>query len=235
MKEIKADHIYLIGDVHGNYSIFSELSRTMQPNSIYIQVGDFGMGFNNSLSQYAMLNVFKEKLLETNSECFVIRGNHDKPSFFDGKKEEQISYLKDYTYIKINKEIWLFVGGSISIDRHMRREGVNWWKDEETIYNPDLITSKCDVLITHGSPASCEPRNTDDELRKIITYYVPKVGNHCEEMFDDLRTERQILERVLVKSGPKFHYYGHFHYSHEEQNGAIYSTLLNINEVKKHL
>jgi hypothetical protein len=117
----------------------------------------------------------------------------------------------------------------------MRRENINWWSEEAVNYDPDKCQTTCDVLILHGAPASCEPVDSDAQLKKVIKYYTPNVGSWSKDMFVDLRKERQILERIMMKTKPSFLYYGHFHYSHEEKVNGCHCTLLNIKEVKKHL
>jgi metallophosphoesterase superfamily enzyme len=74
--------IYIVGDIHGKFeTIFNHLYYNELKDVVYIQVGDFGIGYN--------LKYEKEKLRELNllleerySELYVIRGNHDDPSFF---------------------------------------------------------------------------------------------------------------------------------------------------------
>jgi len=228
----KYKKIFIVGDLHGNYNPILDCLDNIEKDSLIIQVGDCGVGFRLNHIQRMILIEIQKQLKEKNSKLYIIRGNHDNPSIFPNQIDN-IYHLNDYTYKEINGLKWLFVGGATSIDRYSRTENHNWWKDEIVVYNPDKCKEKCDVLITHTSGVRCSPHDSDEELKKIISLYVPDLGNHQDIMFNDLKNERQKIEKILIKTQPKFHYYGHYHFSKYEIIDGCHTYLLNINEIKQ--
>tara|TARA_R110000765_G_scaffold89285_1_gene170452 strand:+ start:722 stop:1354 length:633 start_codon:yes stop_codon:yes gene_type:complete len=206
----------------------------MKENSLVIQIGDFGFGFSSTAYQIGVLDECIKLLEEKNSELYIIRGNHDDPAFFTGTTKNRITALRDYTYLSVNGEVWGFIGGATSIDRFARREGISYWRDEKFVFDADKI-QPCEVLFMHNAPQCCEPVASARELRKVVERFVPGVGNGALQnvMVKDLTEERDALQEAFYASNPRFFYYGHFHYSHEEKVNGCHCTLLDINEVKK--
>ena len=128
-----------LGDVHGNLNHCHDLADK-NPNSIIVQVGDFGAG----LIPYNYL-----LLLPTSFRFFP--GNHDCRRIAN----ELPHCLGDYGEAY---ERFFFVSGADSIDKNRRTEGVNWWRDEELTYQQaqdclDKWTqSKVDILVSHDCP-----------------------------------------------------------------------------------
>jgi len=75
---------------------------------------------------------------------YFIDGNHDDHSVLS-KIEEETELLKNINYIPrgtIKKlhdgRTALFIGGGDSIDKHLRTEGIDWWREELITYK-DMI------------------------------------------------------------------------------------------------
>ena len=101
--------IRIIGDVHGLISKYQALTAAADRS---IQIGDMGLGF-------------KDVNLEPSPHHKFFRGNHDSPQ----SCRNHPNYLGDFGYDAALGLFWF--SGADSIDRHLRREGVSWWRDEE--------------------------------------------------------------------------------------------------------
>ena len=98
----------IIGDVHGRIADYQKLAAGAES----IQIGDMGLGFRGvSLPPRPTHRFF--------------RGNHDSPA----SCRDHPNYMGDWGYDAALGLFWL--SGADSIDKHLRREGVSWWRDEE--------------------------------------------------------------------------------------------------------
>lgn len=224
--------IYFLGDIHGEFEIiFKWLVKYNIENSVIIQVGDFGRGFRDDEDH--LLNQLSDRLKERNCHLYIIRGNHDNPEFFKGKKEHNYSnviLLKDYTILEIEGLNFLFVGGAISIDRKQRTLGSSYWKKE--IFNLDIkkleFIKNLDIVVTHTTPSFAYPT-----LWSEIVY---NFADRDPGLYQELPNERKMLDEmhnILIKNNKiKKWYYGHFHSSKTEIHNEIEFILLGVNEFK---
>jgi predicted phosphodiesterase len=130
-----------IGDIHGSFNYYQNLVKNVT-HTPTIQVGDFGMGFPGMTDPP-----------KVDGDHWFIRGNHDSPDVC----RKHPNYLGDYGY----KPEWgvFYVSGADSIDKHMRIEGVSWWRDEELDYGtfinnviPLYEETKPRIVVTHTCP-----------------------------------------------------------------------------------
>jgi Icc-related predicted phosphoesterase len=232
MKKIEAENIALIGDIHGRFEMLGHLISDLNiQNSVIIQVGDFGVGFNDPMFELQQLNQLTEILKPSNNRLLVVRGNHDDPSYFlETKDLGNITFIKDYTYIQINEEVFLFAGGAVSVDRIDRTRGVDWFFGEPMPPIPRGL-KPCDVLITHTGPPWIGP------IEKGCHYFENKDDPTLK---DTCRAERKLVHKLIMKVKPKRHYCGHFHcsetmrYVDEKKNVDVNSKILHIDEVYEH-
>jgi len=227
--------IYLLGDIHGDFNVVANLITTAERDSLIVQVGDFGVGFNVDKEKRS-LNKLNELLVSKNIALYAIRGNHENKQCFSnpakfGFEYSNLHLLSDYTYKSINGKNWLFIGGATSIDRVYRTEGRDYWADEKLDYQISKV-KKCDVLITHSSPDVCFPHDTPYGLRKIIEQFnPPRAYAEVEVLYKDLTEEREKLGKIFKKASPSYLYFGHLHAKSEEIINGCYCRLLDINEV----
>lgn len=220
------DAIYFLGDIHGQHYPLSRFLKPEIKNSLIIQVGDFGVGFQ-SISHDALASRKITKWLTSgNNHLVLIRGNHDDPSLFTNNSflnSEAITLIPDYTYKTINNKSFLFVGGAISIDRLYRQPGKDYWPDENFILCSDLSSiTKCDVLVIHTSPDVLYPYG---DLKHLSSFLTKDISLEAE-----LISERKLVTQLYDCVKPQFVINGHFHKSHYENvNGCIHKTL-DINE-----
>lgn len=227
--------IILIGDIHGYYLTIKNIANNLnEDNILFIQVGDFGIGFESKNQELYKLRELNKFLKNKNNFLYAIRGNHDDPEYFNGEYEfSNIVLLKDYSVLNINDQNFLFIGGSHSIDRLYRINRfkndkiVSWWEDE-CIKKIDFsdINEKIDVIVSHNTPSFSFPTKLDD----IVLYYAIKDSS----LLNDIKEEREYLFDVYEHFKPKYWYYGHFHKYYNTNNEGCNFVLLNIDQYIEH-
>lgn len=210
------DRIYC-GDVHGNFKFLSWLVKAHKiEESAIIQVGDFGIGFDPPEVDRKNLERLSLTLKKQNVLLYVVRGNHDDPSYFDGNFTDfdNIFLVPDYSVIRIGEKNHLFVGGAISVDRTSRTLGVDMWKGEEFILDESRLEglTGIDVLVTHNCMSFLTPVTVNSNILKF-----------CEsdpDLLTDISRERMAISlmwHILARENLnkiELHVYGHYHFSH---------------------
>jgi len=219
--------VYIIGDTHGFFGeLYEKLDQYEIKDCTLIHVGDGGEGFvkpqAKQLRQYKHLNdFFKKREISYKS----IRGNHSDPAQFDGSiKLSNFELLPDYHSEIINGEKFLFVGGAVSVDRKIRREGVSYWRDEAFVLD-ESKAQKCDVLITHSAPNWIGP----EDFSNISGWIAKDV-----HLPDELTEERRLHDRLYQICQPSRAYAGHFHATYCVDFDDCHANILNILEIREH-
>lgn len=223
--------LYVTGDTHGDLDFqkiidWSEATKLNKDKDYLVILGDFGYVWANKRDTHE-----KEKLDFISRLPFTtlfIDGNHENHSrlnamrvvnFMGGKAHkvhDSIYHLmRGHVYNICNKSIFTF-GGASSIDKHLRIEGISWWKEEEFNYieantaydNLNKIKWEVDYVLTHSAPLSI--RN------KLFE------GNN---LYKPSSTER-ILEAILRNIKFKSWYFGHYHIDKNMNNfKAMYENI----------
>lgn len=101
----------------------------------------------------------------------------------------------------------MLMGGGLSIDREMRREGADWWADEE-LSAPDLnilvgryVGVRPKVVVTHDCPESVATRMCQA---------------HRWRKLDFPSRTRQALQSMFEAHQPDLWIFGHWHRSFDE-------------------
>lgn len=239
----------IVGDVHGDISFASKMTKLAASNDIdtIIQVGDFGIWDHINEGVY-----FLDKLNE-NSELRGVRwvfvpGNHenyDRLEEYEAKKElytdEGFIPIRDNIHYtgKVNSWSWngvsfKAVGGAHSIDKSYRKPGSSWWW-QETLRDDELAESEAlgeaDVLLTHDCPT-----------------YAP--FRHRLKNDPESHIHRQKIDQVVRHTQAAIHFHGHMHdwydyanpwggkiYGLECNDDAMYNTLIGRpgNSYKNHV
>lgn len=203
----KLTNCYFIGDIHGEFDFLKEKLENYfskpDENLNFIQVGDFGIGFQNPDKELKKLINLNQFLKDLRANMFVIRGNHDDPSYWNGNFIfSNLKLIPDYTYLNLNDYKFLLVGGAISLDRIDRINGVSWWENEG-LQSPKKNIEEVDVLVMHTNP-----RNIGHIYGNIKSF-----TKNDSYLSDDLKTENNIGYDVLQKCNPSRFYCGHHHMS----------------------
>ena len=180
----------ILSDVHGNTDRCREACET-NPQRIILQLGDLGVG---------MVPDEAIQSLPKNFRFFV--GNHDNRSH----AKNFASCVGDFGEF----EGIFFVSGADSVDKHRRKEGFDWWADEELNVEQCVAclqaweNSSCEIIISHDCPQSI------GELRMI--------GHHCNT--------RNLLQMMVNTRRPKLLVHGHHHCAYSmEVDGVTYRGL----------
>jgi hypothetical protein len=230
---------YLLGDIHGYWSvILQHLNHVNESETCYIQVGDFGVGFDDFEKEFDKLLRLNSRLVEYNSDLFIIRGNHDNPKWFRDNEfkspKEQLTnifFVPDYTVLNLNGENILFIGGAVSIDRVPRRmDGPDrsWWSDEVVNFDFEKVKELRDIdrVICHTAPDFCQPLKFNQLVYDFAT--------QDDKLLEDLRSERanmtKLVTEIMKNNKIKSFTYGHFHNSYRFYHNGCEFLGLNINQ-----
>jgi predicted phosphodiesterase len=181
------DKVRFVGDVHGHFKAYQNI---INGSTASIQVGDFGLGFGKDPKGFPWNHYF-------------IRGNHDNQAvceMYDGWLEDG-SWMPLNWFFKGSVGDMMFVGGALSIDKHLRTEGVDWWRDEELSY-VDLqdtlklyVDIKPRIMVTHDCP------------ERIAKLFYPQ---HIKTNRFPSAT-RQAFDAMLDSHMPDLWIFGHWH------------------------
>ena len=119
-----------IGDIHGNFDkLLRNIIHYDLHDEILIQIGDFGIGFDPIMVELIKLVNIDLELEKRNCKLYIIRGNHDNPSFWEKNRITDLKYItfiEDYSILDIEGKNVLFIGGGICIDRKKRKRDVSY-------------------------------------------------------------------------------------------------------------
>ncbi len=184
--------IRFIGDVHGKWKRYEKLIKDA-PRSV--QVGDFGIGFYNPRTETYSRPPHDSM---AKGDHKFIRGNHDNPA----QCRSHPFWLADGAYT--DNSIF-YVGGALSIDKHLRTEGQDWWPNEELSYAEFLKlaetyeATKPSVVVTHECP-------------ETVMTHVLSVKNKYK--YDIPSITRQFFDNLLYIHKPDLWIHGHWHFDH---------------------
>ncbi len=187
----------IIGDVHGKIDKYWKLLQNYRGESI--QAGDFGFKKEH---QWHLKNI-------DNSRHKVCFGNHDCTDFLNSPHScGNYSYRPDMELMTIR--------GAWSIDKWMRIEGKDWWRDEEM---------------------------SDTEMRLALDFYDKKlpsivVSHDCPNSVrgalfsvEDKTTTSNYMQAMLELHQPDLWVFGHWHKSIDVRIDGTRFVCLNELEV----
>ena len=218
--------LYITGDTHGNFDRILKWTETTNLNKdkdfLFI-LGDFGYIWDNKRTSFEKDNLDFISCLPFTT--LFIDGNHENHERlnsmrvvnFSGGKAHKVydsiyHLMRGQVYEIAGKRIFTF-GGASSIDKHLRTEGISWWKEEEFNYreantaydNLNKINWEVDYVLTHSAPFSIR-----------------------DKLFEDNKpssTER-MLEAMLRNIKFKRWYFGHYHIDKKMDNfTAMYENI----------
>lgn len=233
--------IYVTGDTHRKIdNRFSEKPLTKLTEKDYLIVlGDFGGVWYDDESDNLFLSYFEKQKYTT----LFIDGNHENHKKLNNFPVEiwnggKIHKIKNNIFHLMRGQIFnidgykIFTfGGAYSIDKNMRTEFIDWWKEEEGNYeemneafdNLEKENNQVDFILTHAGPAS--------KLKNFFNYFGMNFTSSSTEKF---------LDEINNKVNYKHWFCGHYHenvnlgwFSKEKDDCKItilYNKIININE-----
>jgi hypothetical protein len=199
----EGSNIMIVGDTHGDFSQLNCLIAKKRPE-IVLSCGDFGY--------WPKFNKNTPKI--HTGKIYFCDGNHeDFHSLYNSPSNEvwpNVLWMKRGSTLTLpDGRTVLFFGGADSIDRNMRTDGIDWFKEERITQDdldniPDI---KIDIVVSHTCPMEFD-----------ITS-----GNH---FYDTDNYCRKALSVVLEKTKPSEWYFGHWHVrSLGNYNGCKWTAL----------
>lgn len=171
--------IYITGDTHGELSrfygnAFAEES-SLKDGDFLIVCGDFGFVFQApGTAAYREEQRMLDSLEELSFTVLFVDGNHENFDRLNGEFPEEIWHGGRIHRIRKNvlhlmrgqvfeiegKKIFT-MGGGYSMDKHIRKEGLSWWRQEmpsneeyrEATLNLKKHDFKIDFIISHTAPS----------------------------------------------------------------------------------
>jgi Icc-related predicted phosphoesterase len=218
--------IYILGDLHGDWSELHNIQEHVNEDDIVIQVGDFGI-YEREL-KYISLE-FPDGFP---CKVYVVDGNHEDFNIINTwSKDEPTEFAPNFFYMprgyvtEIEGELFGFLGGAESVDKAWRTLGVDWFAEElvsqedvdRLVKNLDGRTP--DVLITHSPPQFVNAAN-----------FPPLRESDWNLPLGWIDESAWKISRAYWAVKPKKMYCGHMHKSVLHDNVRI----VDINEVVEH-
>lgn len=240
--------MYLLGDIHGHFATFGWLVRKYDLRDlVVIQVGDFGYGIDSQYLQtedkYGKSLAHYNKMLGArNITFYAIRGNHDKPEWFDGRFD--LSHLKlvpDYTVLRLNDRNWLLVGGAVSIDRLKRINAggtnKNWFPGERFQLRADVVSAlpPIDVVVTHSAPEALCSYELIGSSSFLDEYVKQGDSTLRTDLWHEQKLVQELYDLLHFQGGDISHWYcGHYHKSVKDTYLHTLFRCLAIDELVEH-
>ena len=249
--------ICFVGDMHGEFnSIQGLMKRTEFTDTSYIFCGDIGIGFEKEQHYKNVFNKLTKTASQFNNECFLIRGNHDDPGYFDGKRinRKYFKAIPDYTVIETPAHNILCVGGATSIDRTNRMVALRqnalkyamyhrcspeeaeklcqqvYWPNESPVYNEEALNElkESGIKIDIVATHTC-PSFAKPLSKKGIEYWM----HYDPTLESDIDAERQVMDNIYNKLIADGHplskwFYGHYHYHNQEFINGVQFVMLDM-------
>lgn len=205
--------VLYVGDLHSRVNDLSNVLNSAEARGIehIVQVGDFGILWPNNSTQ-TMDDFFRKRAKQGKwkTKIYTCLGNHDAwPRFYELEKEQgypnAVEVIPDsgLYFIPRGRTIdilgvkHLFMGGAESTDQERRKEGRDWWANEEGSdeeferFYQALENEKPEVVVSHDAPL------------RVPLFRVRRKSSRTPNL----------LEKYLNKSShyPKTWVYGHHH------------------------
>jgi hypothetical protein len=210
--------IAVAGDWHGNLVFaLQQLLRIHQAGAqLIVHVGDFGYFTPGPTARRFLLRL-DQSLAELGLTLLFVDGNHEDHARLAARAIDPSSGLRTLrpTIHHLPRGLrwrwagrtWLALGGAVSVDRHRRRDGHDWWPQEvidEHDVRRAVEAGPVDVMVTHDAPAGVRiPR-----LRST------RFPAHAVA---DAEAHRVLLRSVVEQVRPRSLWHGHYHVRYRDE------------------
>lgn len=234
-----------VGDIHGKPHL---IPKDEDWADHLILMGDIGLGFKPNTDDEELNEIVEEgrtqEVLERirdnavaaaggneNVQIWLVRGNHDNPAYWSlvtetaknvfqkANTKNNLHLLQD-EFVLINGKKWLTFGGGVSVDQAIRKDGYDYWHDEEIDTFDKFSAEEIEGILSHVGVMPPKVRATPNNfIQKIIE----KSGLKLHAAID---REKTILESLYGKFKPKRWIYAHWHVEEIfSENGCAHVVL----------
>lgn len=121
-----------------------------------------------------------------------------------------IKFVQDYTVLEINGLRILCIGGAITVDRMMRRDGGDYFRNEKIIYLPNKLKKmrNIDIVATHTMPDFIPPF---DQNSPVVNAFRKHDTTLIAELVEERQTMTKMYNDIVANNRPTHWFYGHFH------------------------
>lgn len=209
-------NIFVVGDTHKilSESLTEKIRNFDIRDSILLGLGDHATGFFEEPKQSRIFRYQNNYFSRRNNQWFEVRSNHANAKYFDGSVDlSHFHLVPDNSILEFNNKRFIFLGGAISIDRQLRKEGKDYWRDENFVLNEEKLNAakNIDYVIAHSNPEFCHPLDKSGIREYLVS---------DDSLLDDVNKERKDLAtayEILSRNNEiKGWFNGHYHLSHLE-------------------
>lgn len=226
----RKNEIVLLGDTHSldETQNVLRLRESVVGEDIW-HCGDAALGFGsidysirNTLS---WLDIYNKICKDLDIRLYINKGNHDAtyPEIWNSTWCNVVMVKTGDIATFPNGKTALLVGGGISVDRVVRKEGIDYWSDEATPVLKEV--PKCDIVFSHDCPEKFN--HPTAALPRHYGWYVDRDPT----LLKDCATQRETMTDIVERSGAKNLFYGHYHNSMTQQIDGVYARCLDIAEL----
>jgi len=213
--------ILVAGDWHGNREWALNVIRRVpqllagERRRVILHLGDFGIWPDADGGRY--LNAISAALSQVNAELCFVDGNHEDFSLLEryangASPDGRIPVVPGIYHLprghrwNWHGRRWLACGGGVSLDRALRRQGHDWWPQEEITDQHEravIGAGVADVMVCHDCPAS-------------VSHTFPSPPSDWSQA-DLARNEahRHRLQRMANAIRPRYLMHGHLHRAYQ--------------------
>jgi Icc-related predicted phosphoesterase len=216
--QLDLDEFVVAGDWHGSkWQAIRVLDYAEEKSAkVVVVLGDFGVWHGEPGGRF--LKGLNNELVERDMLVLFVDGNHENFDVLYSYPEEpgghRIVRSNIWHLPRGLRWVWRGIrfaalGGAHSVDRDMRREGVDWWP-QEWVTDDELALfadgGETDVVFMHDSPAGAPNSVTDNPLRQA------KGAEWFGQHNLDLATNHRLrLETAITPANPGLIMHGHYH------------------------
>ena len=223
--------ILVAADWHGNtYWALNVIQRVPQllrgeQTRLILQLGDFGIWPGPQGQRY--LSAVAAALDQVHASLWFVDGNHEdfaqlgrKASGMlpDGRIPVQgnIFHLPRGHRWQWHGRTWLACGGGVSLDKAARREGQDWWPQEEITDQQEtamVAAGHADVLVSHDCPAG------------VSHTFAPPPSWWSPADLSRNAEHRERLQRITAAVQPGHVMHGHLHRAYQRSCDLGYGPV----------
>lgn len=199
--------VLLAGDWHGNNDFSTKVLRLAHDLACptVLQLGDFGLWPGR---EDRWLDHLDTQAAAAGVDLYWIDGNHENHAALEAltKPSTGLVPMRDHVTWASRGARWDWagvrfgaLGGAVSADRFLRREGHNWWPGEAAAQADvdRLGDAPLDVLATHAAPSAYPSPSR-----------IPRLP---ADILADAAAHRALLDQAVSRTRPRLVVHGHYH------------------------